>query len=138
MEANEMRLGNYVQTSEDDSYPFGQVTCITEELITVGSDTLEPKYVRPIPLTEDWLLKMRFLRNDALSSAEENYEFPTRMGLFFLSKHTTMINKTVYYGLSFPGSLGSVYKPVQNQCRYVHQLQNLYFALTNTELTINL
>lgn len=65
-----------------------------------------------IPLTEEWLLKFGFERNES-----GNYD--KRLELF--------------YG-------GNLYRFRQGwtnvELKYVHQLQNLYFALTGEELTL--
>ena len=62
--------------------------------------------IQPIPLTEEWLLRFK-LKN--------NYIFYCRI---------TDNGYEVYYRREFTTKI-----------HYVHQLQNLYFALTNQELS---
>lgn len=72
---------------------------------------------RPIPLTEEWLKRAGFERNSD--------------GTFVLIH--------IMYALPEMGvmQLAIGYSPLINcPCKYVHQLQNLYYALTGTELTI--
>lgn len=109
IQATELRIGNWIKLQSD-----------TETIIRGGGinaievDMLE---VSPIPLTEEWLLKFGF----------EQYLLIWR-----------------YKGFTIAGSLNNGYGLtgycIENifpiNCLYVHQLQNLYFALTNEELTI--
>lgn len=75
-----------------------------------------PDYYAGIPLTEDWLLKSGFHRQ----TSEHYYIF-----------YDDKVLLTIYNGsLVIEGSFMSV------KLQYVHQLQNLFFALTGSELTI--
>lgn len=67
----------------------------------------------PIPLTEEWLLKFGFEQNK------------------LSAKHNSFIWYENHIGIK--GLLGVV-KPYE--CKHVHQLQNLYFALTGEELKL--
>ncbi len=66
----------------------------------------------PIPLTEEWLLKFGF---EHLGSSR-----------FDFKRFTYYLYDGSFYNQS--SRLSTI--------KYVHQLQNLYFALTNEELTI--
>ena len=143
MKANELRIGNKVQA------------CLTREVVEI--DWLALKHLedgniqvagydnscvyKPIPLTEEWLLKFGFKKHNSLIidsysiniSKYENLKelcVTIQFGNEYISiregesKHptsvdivTTLINGDVH-GRPF----------------YVHQLQNLYFALTGEEL----
>ena len=67
--------------------------------------------VAPIPLTEEWLVKFGII--EANESHVKRIKIETDFGelMFYIDNRLP-------------------------QLKYVHQLQNLYFALTNTELTI--
>lgn len=79
----------------------------------------------PIPLTEDWLLKLGFTEyhySDDIWGWVFNYfgyinEYQIRIHNSFIEyqENPILLNKSI---------------------EYVHQLQNLYFALTGEELTI--
>jgi hypothetical protein len=80
----------------------------------------------PIPLTEDILLKCGFEFKGGIGykspNNEEHWYFSTGNGFIPNAlNHRNTLKKDGYIG---------VY--------YLHQLQNLYFALTTTELEINL
>lgn len=82
------------------------------------------EYIKPIPLTEEWLLKFGFFVS-------------TRKNCYYKNWGTNGVELIVHdyhYKGGFEYELGSnKYKVVE----YIHQLQNLYFALTGEELTIN-
>jgi len=79
-------------------------------------------FVKPIPLTDEWLKKLGFWTKN------EKVGWYKRVGFQYTSRLTTsgyfnvqMIMNGFYFGIA--------------DCKYVHQLQNLYFALTGEELT---
>lgn len=73
-------------------------------------------YITPIPLTQDWLLKFGFILNPWGWVIKSNNDF----GL-------TLSVKSFNYKVSGNN---------QVKVKHVHQLQNLYFALTGEELKI--
>jgi hypothetical protein len=109
MKPNELRIGSYVYF-EDELLKFD---------FEMGWNF---DYIKPIPLTEEWLLKLGFE-----CILDISYSFPKPYDNLELSyygsingfKKGWVINKL--FGLS-------------NGIKYVHELQNLYFALTNEEL----
>jgi len=107
MEIKQLRIGNYVDLSEGFS--------VHNDILTVSIKNIGwYNEFKPIPLTEEWLIKFGFeiLNKNAIYNylllywniKDEEYDF-VREG-----KATTI--------------------------KYIHQLQNLYFALTEEELTI--
>jgi hypothetical protein len=125
MKANELRIGNYVLDTDDDSLmvvsrlesteytqwnsgDFYNITC------KCPNDNYYEGLFKPIPLTEEWLLKFGFKKND-----EGRYD--KRMELILENK--------VYH---FKQGWTNV------ELKYVHQLQNLYFAITGEELICQL
>ena len=111
MEARELRIGNWVKQGRANVQVTGaMIQEINQELLDVN----------PIPLTKGWLLK---------------FEFD-----FFASNNIWQLNTEL--GFCIWGRIGNgleVFVDI-NPCgisiKYVHQLQNLYFALTGEELTI--
>lgn len=105
MKANELRIGNMVY---DEDAHF--------EIIAImdGEDIDYAETRRPIPLTEEWLLKLGF---EVETGWYKNF---TPCGKGFLWKEGYVI---------FCGTT------VEAPILHVHQLQNLYFALTGEELT---
>jgi len=79
---------------------------------------------RPIPLTEEWLLKFGFERTKWIESTLDKDKFRLHQTL----TENGMINE-FYHDGDFPFDrviIGSV-----------HQLQNLFYCLTGNELTLN-
>ena len=112
MKVNELRVGNLVLDGK--------------EFITIGADEMLCAcsgrcIFEPIPLTEEWLLKFGFecFADGQYEKIFENLDFnwDKETGLYiFLRTQEDNI------------------KP--DHIKHVHQLQNLYFALTGEELTI--
>ena len=113
MEAKELRIGNWVLVENDHE----TIKAITQTAFLCVLDGKGDGYMQlhkdvyPIPLTEEWLIKFGFERwNDV-------YNFYHKLN-----------------GVEIEN--GNIYVGHGNEIKYVHQLQNLYFALTNKELTI--
>jgi hypothetical protein len=120
MEAKELRIGNYVTEEvlgkcEVYEIHYDTVWVLVNNITIEGKENTRSfhliiNHLNPIPLTEEWLLKFGF--ENPLSS-------------IFLNKSGWIIS---YEQHSFRWQT----TPLE----YVHQLQNLYFALTNDELDI--
>jgi hypothetical protein len=126
IKANDLRIGNYIIN------PFGAIITIDEihkSGVKFKTTIYDLTHCKPIPLTEEILLKC------------ENYN----------KKYGFSLNETTY--LFFNESRGYFYpyltqdaefSNLENKCvyleriKYLHELQNLYFALTNQELNIEL
>jgi len=113
MKATELRIGNLVHQPNAYGEPDGITTEASHHHIReLGRSNALP-VCEPIPLTEEWLLKFGFDKPMNANWCEFNgFEIDT-------------ISELVYW----LGNKKIVLKSV-------NQLQNLYFALTNEELTI--
>lgn len=139
MKASELRVGNYINFNVDNNP--ATVIQILVGGISVNNHTLEEcsqawgewlvaeDQIKPIPLTEEWLLKFGF----------EKRIVPGSNGLFDFYNN-------ILLEYSFEIScfwLSNCYQNdheilIQTQpLKYVHQLQNLYFCLTGKELEIS-
>jgi hypothetical protein len=108
MKASELRIGNLVMDGKD----IEQVNArMIDMLVKIEAD------FDPIPLTEEWLLNLGL--TDLKRKNEKHFKF----------------NDFVYvldYGcVTYNGVIIS-----RQDIKYVHQLQNLYFALTGEKLTL--
>jgi hypothetical protein len=117
IKANELRIGNWVNVTDKDY----QVTQILERGVNCGHIGAMYDLVKPIPITTEWLLKFGFKEK-----SKWTFVLNTPNGRM-LTYH--LGTKIIHYGSNGYGS-GEI------NCEYVHQLQNLYFALTGEELTI--
>lgn len=119
MEAKELRIGNCI-LKNGSNYIVD-----TLFFVDVYDGTAMGFDLQPIPLTEEILLKCGFVRH------HEDYYNEVILIKDVITKDFTC--------KLYPKELGSAYE-IKNsiKIKYLHQLQNLYFALTNEELTVNL
>ena len=118
--AKDLRIGNYVEYEVSDSL---EKIKIYWEVIKIDADDIHwlskvdpnDKCFRAIPLTEEWLFKLGFINDRVLE--------------FYRNDIT---DSTIIIDYNFICLLG--YSHVK--LKYVHELQNLYFALTGCELTV--
>lgn len=119
LSANELRIGNLIYNTR------GNVDIVTiDALIYLINYPNTLCQASPIPLTEELLVKFGF-------EIMYNSDFSMKYG------HT--INDIFSYKFNLvDGKSWLEYNGVAIKCKYVHQLQNLYYALTQTELIIKL
>jgi len=145
MEAKELRVGNYVQ------YP-NLKRPIRVSIIDTTETTTNTK-AQPIPLTEEILLKCGFKErhlvqwngNGADYQPENVYTQQRDFTVnHFIVRYETFVANGEQSTNMCCGLIGDWYEKISfdslliYELEYLHQLQNLYFALTNEELTINL
>ena len=115
MDIKELRIGNYLQ---------GQTTVVVSAILRDNRVEIEGNSssftvgvcLIPIPLTEDWLIKLGFKKNG------NSYWFNNYMDITRLhTKDGRELLMMAFTDYSF-------------ELKSVHQLQNLYFALTGEEL----
>lgn len=124
MKSTEIRIGNlFIEKYSND---IMKVIELTETNIIFDGVQLGKWQAQSIPLTEDWLLKLGFEhdRNEYWMIEHEYIHF-----LIFVNS----INKMIYHFTDVERRQYHTTKEI----KHVHQLQNLYFALTDEELTIN-
>ena len=107
MKENELRVGNIVHNG-----------VVREQEIYDSSYIELAQFYEPIPLTEEWLLRLGF-HKISFRNNHNRYDMDNL-------RYNDGIIQLKHRKISF--SLAS--------CKYVHQLQNLYFALKGTELTL--
>jgi hypothetical protein len=87
--------------------------------IDVPSKGTENESISPIPVTEKFLIKLGFKKSDFYEKGKvKEYE----LGDFLVYTYDEI---EVYFGAL-----------VEVKLKYVHQLQNFYFALTGIELVL--
>lgn len=115
MKAQELRIGNLI-------YNNGVRIIDAHDIMICdrNSDSFNNRN-SPIPLTEDWLLKCG-LRSKKKKLRGGYIKFTLLNNLFIETERNFVLMKPWI---------------IISRCEYVHQLQNLYFALTGEELIIN-
>ena len=122
MKAEELRIGNFIENAAHNyikitGYDIGM---LSESKLSMGSCSA-------IPLTPEILEKAGFESNDI----DDNWTI-------YEDEEKWIAGMNIK-----PHRNGYCFNPYGNevlgvQCYYLHQLQNLYYALTGQELTINL
>ncbi len=107
IQANELRLGNYYQW--DGEGKFLQISIEQLQKLLIGTTR-----IKPVPITEEWLLKLGFINDDA-----QRY-FKNGIYLILYDEGCTILHNQIHINYF-----------------YVHQLQNLYFAVTGEELILS-
>lgn len=137
MKAQDIRIGNLLTHTNEN----GTFNIVVKEILESGINThfnngtwfIELDNIKPIPLTEEILLKSGFgMRDDQ----------------YFLIIPTGVASNSIY--LEFEIAKGDVFgsmwidKETKNtrkiflEIQCIHQLQNLFFALTGEEIKIEL
>ena len=116
MKTSELRIGNLVELTFDNE----------TEIVDVKVIDLVQNYVRlakPIPLTEEWLLKFGF--------ENKNGKFLINIDDRFKVCVAVRIDKWYLYNDDFDSECNIICK-----VEAVHRLQNLFFDIWNIELII--
>jgi hypothetical protein len=123
-----LRIGNLIQVDD-----------ITRVVLSIDKDgvLVEPlgEYVhlidmdgmydlQPIPLTEEWLLKFGFTSSNGWFELRCNKSFYSLDVNVLMEVSICVNNESMEYPLYL------------DHIKHVHQLQNLYYALTGEELTL--
>lgn len=122
LKANELRIGNYLNGKQGHVI----ITEIRENNIVKIHDNTSIFYVgtclKPIPLTEEWLFKFGFIE---------------KIDAYFYNDYCIEdIHNRVTWVINEFDHITDEFTAIGCGINYVHQLQNLYFALTNEELTL--
>ena len=135
MKANELRIGNLVTVNNPEYHPklkgvILRVTSISlnSDDYSVGLEHINQKpntyyeaysqfvrFIEPIQLTEEWLLKF----------GANKYEFEHKENQYRIENMLFVIRENIFFDYGTGVKL-----------QFVHQLQNLYFAINSEELTI--
>ncbi len=117
LKATEIRVGNLVSFN-------GDIIRLDGSLLAMYLQNELDKPFYPIPLTEELLLKFGFKKiEDYRTAFIKRLSFGQISGLLVDGQVTMWYN---YNGTS-----------IVNDIKYVHQLQNLYYVLTRSELQFN-
>lgn len=133
MKKNELREGNYING-------MGGILCVVNNIVTNEKDELYVNGVsiddfRPISLTKEILLKNNFktINTEPLFGIPPGETF-YRILYQIDNNNCPLIlkekDKVLCHVVPSDGFYGCALNPI----KYIHQLQNLYFALTGKEL----
>lgn len=129
MKANELRIGNLVYfdfNGKSDLHIIIPRDIHVMNLCEIGKE--ESECYKPIPLTKEWLLKFRFELQYGFGGIKRYYK-----DRYLIENGISMFFDN---GFSFRITTDAQNSTHASSVKYVHQLQNLYFALTSKELEI--
>lgn len=132
MKANELRVGNFVDFGHvgmNGWQEFAVVVGCVQNTIIIDDNRL-PNYtelggdeMKPIPLTEEWLERFGFTETNRITRVLDSEEVEL---IFDLADRFVIVDL----------GQGSQLSGIAVDCKYVHQLQNIYFTLTGKELEL--
>lgn len=131
MKVEELRIGNLFKGNfGDDVYEVGYMTPGTEMCVWIkGKNSfVKEADLEGIPLTEEWLVKFGFEKPECLEEIDR--DFTKQVGFRYVDD---LGNKEYAYVISSEVDDYSCYYYVTKEIKFVHQLQNLYYALTGGE-----
>ncbi len=132
LESRELRVGNLVCKILPFSNKVKKIT--VGDLALIDGKGSEEDYF-PIPLTEEWLLKAGFVKNTYPNL--HWFKYLDNDDKVAITEHKEYgSNKHLSFFFNCSGSMS--YSSIDLQVIYVHTLQNLFFALTGTELEFSL
>lgn len=120
MNAQDFRIGNWIEPLTKSPCKITGINhkkVLNGDLVFIYADyeSFLPEHIIPIPLTEEWLKRFGF----------EVFEFDYKDNQYRFKDRLIVIRDGHFqdYGSSVT-------------IKYLHELQNLFFCLTGTELTI--
>lgn len=134
LKEKELRIGNYISYRDEKecvvcSLGYRFVTDNLHNGLSCGSDDVTE--YKGIELTKEWLIKFGFEYN----SIEAGFFIEISKRYAYLVIDESDLSVAIFgdeklTGAEYPCMDGGI-------CEHVHQLQNLYFALTNKELILD-
>lgn len=127
MDVRELRIGNWIKSPIESGGTIARVIHINTDKDGYNHFL---DHCTPIPLTEEWLLKFGFKKTKYEYKDEcpdLNYFIKGDFKIFIMAS-----NKDVMKDIFMPAYSMQVFDHLE--LTSIHQLQNLYFALTNKEL----
>lgn len=139
MDSRELRIGNYVDCNG-----------IVSEIVETRTNYVRLKYfredvekehislvllderVKEIPLTEEWLLKFGFEKIESDYRIQIQKDDSQGNSDYWIYVDSGIDNETNKFKVMLVSGEGDWFT---TKNKYVHQLQNLYYALTGEELT---
>jgi len=144
MKANELRIKNLLKDKKGNIFKVESILTNGINLyewsdshhgVFSGGTELSYDYdeLELIPLTEEWLLKFGFKKYNKETDYDSIYEYKNKKSIMPKSGYFEFAVGFIEDEINVFLYSGDCLKHI----KYVHQLQNLYFALTNEELKLS-
>lgn len=112
MKAQELRIGNIFNYKvKEEGKEYDEISTIDNNDLRILLEKPDYENYNPVPLTDEWFLKARFVKLNSLNDT------------VYYKKNAIRLKKGI-----------DCYEFGSTKIKYLHQLQNLYFALTGEEL----
>lgn len=129
MDIKELRIGSFIERN-GVAANIEIINNEIDEVYFIGNDFYYNDFccnIKPIPLTEEWLLKFGF------EWSIHNQSYILKGFNYVIDFYENYLNKD--FNLGFVKKF-NINNEALISIKYVHELQNLYFILTKEELTI--
>jgi hypothetical protein len=145
LKATDLRIGNWVVLVKENIYENKDYQLDAYDIYKASEFDDITECLLPIPLTEEWLIKFGFEKINERTFRIIDKSKDEKLG--YKDERNWKELDIIYWEYIAMGSYAKGYKFKWNDEKYVnyqkektidyvHQLQNLYFALTGEELTI--
>ena len=128
MEAKNFRIGNIIRPFTQDGYELEIRPLKASEIFMVDN---HPESTKPVDLTEDWLIKFGFTEGN--KCYKNAYSLDVLKTDFYLRPSYL---DGFYWGFNISDEKLDCELNDVKPLKYVHELQNLFFAITRTELEL--
>jgi hypothetical protein len=141
---NELRVGNLLKHKgaiveingiEDDTDTYHETWIVWVRATALVHPIAD---FDPIPLTPEWLERCGFVKLSHLGRKEHTLYIDENLSIEACEYQELLIRLVISqdnYDENINIGVFTVYREI-SECKYVHQLQNLFFALTGEELTL--
>ena len=133
MEAKDLRIGSQVSQRIEGSTKVLFMQNTVEGIkysnawyVLLGGNWVNIEDIEPIPLTEEWLLGFGAHKSNKFTYWISVSNLKAELHFEAFKNRDEIVTRII----------GSFSDLILDRIKYVHQLQNLYFALTNEELII--
>ena len=147
MKARELKIGNYVYTGtdEDDNPVPCKITALDKFNVYWDGNKTSVNFIEPIPITPEWLEKMGFsyLKVEGITRIGDDFQGYADEGDTHNWTLKVKANERTE-GFAFEivkwgdGPYTFVNQWLRIRVKYLHDIQNIFHALTGQELNINI
>ena len=140
MNAKELRIGNIIDAGNNTPSPVEWIM-LDGNICTSHGSGYETEF-DGIPLTEEWLIKLGFRCDENGNASLDVFDYIDEedekniMSISFSKERNREFEISICEDEKDYSDIINVQYIFVKNIKHVHQLQNLYFALTGEELTI--
>lgn len=137
IQSNELRIGNWIGSCLHDNLQTEIFSVLDSKTVRLGCNPLaiyKNEDINPIPLTENWHNKFGVNKN-GFNNFE--YELPNTISIHvkvIFTHEYVMLRQSRNHNMHEDDIIIIWNKDIKKRDMFVHEWQNLYFALTGKEL----